>query len=87
MDSGGTSVASSSELAALRAGAAIEACPLVFSRLRAYAAACYLIHTRRDVPYLVYLVASYAVSIGVPAGAAEAVAGSVVEPLGVLSES
>ena len=46
----------SSELAALRSGDAIESCPVVFARLRSYAAACHLIHTRRDVAYLVYLV-------------------------------
>ena len=76
----------SSELAALRSGDAIESCPVVFSRLRSYAAACHLIHTRRDVAYLVYLVASYAVSIGVPGGVADAVARRAVAPLGVLSE-
>ena len=46
----------------------------------------HLIHTRRDVAYLVYLVASYAVSIGVPGGVADAVARRAVAPLGVLSE-
>ena len=76
----------SSELAALRSGDPIEACPVVFSRLRSYAAACYLIHTRRDVSYLVYLVASYAVSIGVPGAVADVVAHRAVAPLGVLSE-
>ena len=75
-----------SELAALRSGTPIEACPVVFSRLRSYAAACHLIHTRRDVPHLLYLVASYAVSIGVPGAVADVVARRAVAPLGVLPE-
>ena len=69
------------ERAALGAGRGIDGCPKAYARLRAYAASCLLVHPDLAAANLAYLVTGYALSIGVPASAADAAAQAVAGAL------
>lgn len=69
------------ELAALRAGGDLRACPLLLSRLRSYAAASRLVHAGLGADDHVHLVAAYAVAVGVPRDLAGRVARAAVDAL------